>query len=277
MSYQSVVLADNPAAFFLLNEAAGNFADSGTNAFTGTAHGTITRHVATGFPGAPNGVTFGAGGYISVPSAAPLNITGAISFEVCIGLSAAPGAFVYVASKGFDGTNGGYGFFINTTRVYTINQTGVGGVWTPAFAITADGTVRHYVFTVNPPNAVLYVNGTSVASTAGPLAGTPTSNTSEYEIGAGNDGGVGSHNFNGGTLAALSLYPVSLSAAQVTAHYNALVSSGGSSPKNPPGQVISALVHARNADRKADDGSTGQPRPSDDRHHDRSGYRRRRR
>lgn len=222
MSYSSEVLSDTPNAFFKLDEASGNFTDSSTNAFTGTPHGSITYQVATGFSSAANSVTFGSGGYISVPDNNALDASAAFTFECVINLPSTPGAFQYIASKGFDGSSGGYGFYIDTDRTFHINNTGVGGVWSSGYALPADSTFRHLACTLTGSSLTLYINGTSVAT--GSPGSTPVANNSEWEIGAGNDGGVGGHKLTNSSLAVVAWYPTALSPARVTAHYNALSS-----------------------------------------------------
>jgi len=220
-SYQTAVLADNPVAYWPLNDASGAFVDlvSGLQA---AANGTITRQVSTGLTKLGTGASFGGttADYAEVASgsAGSLNITGDVTYEAWIKPSGGAGANRLIASKGNTATNGGYGMWINTSNKLLFSQVQAGVSLVVGGTTLSVGTLYYVVVTRSGNNYVAYVNATSdgTNTSAQAINGVAT----PFDIAIWNNNNSRTLPFPG-LIADVAIYNAALSPTRITAHYNA--------------------------------------------------------
>lgn len=217
MSYESVVLADSPTFLWLLNETTGSAAADATgNGHGGNYGGTYTQ-------GAPGplfqalAVTLdGSSGAVSSGSIAN---SGTFSAECWFKTSTAAGGGIVQYGRA-----PAVAWMLN-------NGTVSAGIYDGSSIHAADssaafnGGAWHYlVFTYAGTTFKLYLDGILAASGTSPSLGGGAS-TAWYAGDGDNTAsvwpGISSSNFLAGTLAAMAVYPVALTQAQVTAHYAA--------------------------------------------------------
>lgn len=230
-AYSDAVLADTPAGYWRLDDSSSVTAVDGSG---GGNPGTYQRtgHVAVRQAGAAAGtyasVNFSGGGatsgYISVPDAVALRLSGDHSLEAWFITSASSTAQMILSKYTNSGAFAGYGLRVNTT-----GKVGywLGDVWQEP-ATNYRGAWHHVVATLSGTTGTIYIDGSSV-STATRAASMTTS--SQFLI--SNDPGLG-QGFDG-NLDEVAIYGYALSAAQVTAHFNAASVS-------PPPQARTYLV-----------------------------------
>lgn len=261
-SYTQTVLSDSPNACWPLSETSGTFGDITGNGVVMTAHGSITRSVSTGFAGVGNGVSFGgtASDFIDTPANPLTRPTTALTYE-CWFKAASYGTNQCMMGLTAVGGTDGIGF-----GVVTAGQTLFGFLTnagtTAVSATTALGTAtwHHCVLagagTAGSPWKV-YLDGSEV--TSGPNTTGISGPAGTFNLGIDNGSLLPIR--AGGALAFCAIYPTALSAARVSAHYAARNSAGGGGSTQttvPPGQLVSALAHERNAARKQDQ-TPGKP------------------
>jgi hypothetical protein len=258
MSYQSVVLADSPLAYWRMSEAAGaTFADLSGNNFTGTLQSAgWTRGVASATSALGNAITLPGtlGVFGSVPSNTTVQPLTNCTYECWLNPSRVNVA-QFAMGQDFNST----GTHVNGMAI----RLAIGGqfqgsiTWDGTVVVNSGATVAsvgtwYYVVltrTGNPGTWALYVNATLAQGGAVAPFGI-TQNDSVFGVGqlAPSTGSP-----FGGSLDEVAIYGTALSQAQVQAHYDARNSApgGGSPVTSPPGAFVSALAHDRNAERKA--------------------------
>jgi peptidoglycan/xylan/chitin deacetylase (PgdA/CDA1 family) len=221
--YAPGVVADAPAGYWRLNDTGTTAADSaGTNTgtFTGATRG--AAGLLTAEPANKAAGFSGTGQYVQIPSATALSPTARVSVEAWMKPTTLPatGAFRSIASKAES-----YSLQFNGPRLeFTLVQGATRRrLQAPAGAIVA-GATYHVVGTYDGTTQRLYVNGAQVASVA--LTGAIGANTNSLIVGSWN----GAQEFFAGTIDEVAVYPAALTAARVSAHYQA--GSGGA--PSPP-------------------------------------------
>ncbi|RIK81458.1 MAG: hypothetical protein DCC68_08570 [Planctomycetota bacterium] len=265
-NYSQTILAANPVGYWRLGEtstAAGAVIDSAGAVGapqSGPQNGTFTNFNAAnlGQPGprpsdliggqaligfesdnrAPDfqGEADGGNDVVLIPGAAPLNFaTGRrFSLEAWVkaplgGAQEGGGAILAKGTGGggeqfaIDLVNGAYRFFLwngGVPNTPTVIQSGV----------TPNGAWQHVVGTLDSAALVmrLYVNGQQVGAATPPA--TIVNNTHEVSIGARKNANSSNYDLNfDGVVDEVAIYDRALSAAEVTAHYQAAFASGGGS------------------------------------------------
>lgn len=221
-TYQQAVLADAPSGYWRLGDTSGTTADLGSGNHPGTVHGTVTR----GQPGLlfadpdPAMVFDGSTGYIQT-SGLPQAATTAWSLEAVIRPKAFSGSSLMTVlvngSTGADGYAIGVGGAGGTGGTHLVAELHGIGYVDSGYALPTPNAVYHVVLTYDNANLRFYVNGALQATVAHTAPNTPTA---QAVIGAD---GATDHFFNG-TIDEAAVYPSTLSAARVTAHYNAFAS-----------------------------------------------------
>ena len=123
---------------------------------------------------------------------------------------------------------------------------------TSTTTITNTTTFHHIVWTKNGATSHIYIDATDVT-------GTVTNHTFSHISGAVSICGttdVSAEKANC-TFDEVATYTTALSAARVAAHFAAAAASGGPARKSSPGQLVSALAHARVEERKSQRGEGG--------------------
>jgi YVTN family beta-propeller protein len=217
-TYAQAVTGDSPAGYWRLNELVGPTAADSVGTNPGTYVGAVP-----GAPGLLASVTntaasfSGATQYVRVLNSASVAPTARVSVETWIKPTAIPaaGSFASIATKAES-----YSLQFNGPRLeFTIMQSGTRRrLQAPVGAVVA-GSVYHVVGTYDGTTQRLYLNGTQVASAA--LTGAITANTNNFLIGAWS----ATSEFFKGTIDEVALYSTALTAAQVSSHYNAGITS----------------------------------------------------
>jgi hypothetical protein len=229
-TYASTILGDGPALYARLDDPSGSLAadSSGNN---NSAH--YVGGVSLNQPGAlrndPDGaVTLdGSTGYLSVANASSLNLTGAISVETWVRWTATPTGVQDIVYRGDSATVAGASFSL----AYIPGCTGcglgfysyIGNSYTCACQSSAlpGGQWFHLVGTRTAGGQLaFYVNG-SQAAAASDSGGALNTVPQGIAIGASGSGSASSLYPVNGTVDEAAVYPVALTAAQVTTHYHA--------------------------------------------------------
>ena len=261
--YPTTILADNPVAYYRLEEANGSptVADSSVNGFTGfvnyvTQADAITIYPQLGLAGIDtNSAMFatstGVGqGDIDVPFNTTINPTtdgtnGApFSTELWVQAIKQPSGYAVPLD---DSSDFNQPIPWNNSAGWNFYQTpGPGSTWTFSLrpnpglvfggpAVTL-GQWTHLVLSYNGTTAILYVNGVAAITTGVPqyLANPGTGPGSDMLVGEGPN--TGQNPFDGG-VDEIAVYSYALSAAQVANHYMVGTNSIRPSP-TPPSFIL---------------------------------------
>lgn len=213
-SYNQLILSDNPAAYYRLEETAEAIAaDSSGNGLNGTYAGTPLL----GQPGIDtNSISLGAdGSYVSVGYYAALNPLGPFSVEAWVRPTSAPSGGDYRCPVGnFGGWGNPSGWYIyqtpggSSTLTFIIQNT-------PVWISTSYSLFNwyHLVGTYDGTNGAFYVNGQSMGSAS--AAGYVPNAVNPFAIGQRADG----YGFFDGNIDEVAIYTNALTAAQIQAHY----------------------------------------------------------
>lgn len=233
MTYVTEVLADNPAAYWRLNETSGTTLNDTTgNGHDGVYSGGFTLSQAGALQGEPSSsVLFdGTTGYATAGVLGVNITTGNWTIEAWV----YPTAFG-VGQRGIVGTNGTQGYCLTVAN----------GAMIITCVNVADSTAA-----TTPPslNAWNYVAATFVDSSdllSFYLNGQPDGSTTFTTTPAadGRTGTVGSRNtadsFWQGRIDEVAVYQTALSAGRIEAHFNA-----GGNPPTPPPQTALRIVRS---------------------------------
>lgn len=232
MTYESVVAADTPIAWWILGEGSGStVADSSGSGFTGTITGSPTFG-QTGIPGSSaTAMLFGSGNYIDFGDILNLSGDNTCSVEAWLKLPTGWGgtgstvAFAPIITKGdvnwrVARNNTGAGLQANA-------QSGSSGNVNSNAVDCGDGAWHHVVYVVNSssPGRTLYIDNVSRDTSLS--TSNPTNSATAVRI-AGNTGAT-SRIFPG-VLAHVAVYDYTLNSTQVGNHYTAGATAAPTTP-----------------------------------------------
>lgn len=222
-TYVDIVLGDAPLLFWPMSEAStptpaydiagqGKSATAGGSGTTIGAAGGISGDTSTAW-------SFNGSGYATFPAATTTALptgNGAWTIEAWVKFAANPGALAVVASFGAQATgHGGPQIYINTSgQPAASNDVGPDAVGT---ALSLN-TWHHVAATWDGTNMRVWQDGTNSASTTPGAAAIP--NPPTYGTIAGSAAAAPAMLFTG-SVQMVAIYGTALSAAQITAHYNA--------------------------------------------------------
>ena len=215
--YNTTILADNPTAYWRLDEASGSSAADSKGSNTGTYSAGVTKNQAGATADGDAAIDLnGTSGYISVPDASPLRLAdGPFSLEAWVNRPTLGQTFPGDQEQVFDKTDGGYQINIASNVIY-FDQAGIGSI---AHATVAMGTGWHHIVaTKNGASVHIYLDGVDVTSAV--TNRTLTDGSAPLILGARR--GTSSA-FLDGFLDEVAIYKSALSPAQVAAHYAARV------------------------------------------------------
>lgn len=222
MSYRSTVLATaGLVSDWELDETSGTTAADAAGTNPGTYQGSPTL----GVPGISGTATTlnGTTQYVTVPDAASLHLSGALSLEAWVKTTSTAAGAIIVAK--FAPTSfAGWGLRLAAGKASLWVGDGTNG-WFTGNTSVADGKWHHVVGTLSGTTVSLYVDG--VLDTSGTRTASLT-NTTSLQIGT-DPTGPGGASF-AGTLDAVAVYAAALSATTVAQHYAAglvLLTVGG--------------------------------------------------
>ncbi len=239
---QAIAAAPNLVSWWKLDETSGTTAADSKGSNPGTYTGGYTLN-QTGMGNAGVGVLLnGSTGYITVPTSASLEITGAFSIEALVKMTNASRSNQYTQIAGKD-----HSAFSSPYQNYALQAEFGGGQWLGAAigqagptqttvhanAVPVAGTWYQVVLTWDPApahnNLNIYVNGAldNYLGNGVDKQGTLSNAAQPWVMGAGNFGGT-INSFLPGTLSNVSVANAAWSAAEVLVHYNALSGSADS-------------------------------------------------
>ncbi len=214
MSYVSEVLADNPKAFFRMQEASGLIQDS-----SGLAHHATSQTGTPLYNGTPVPVTsdpsarhiaFDGNDYFSIPDHTDLDFGDTVSVEAWIYLAALGSVRVWTGR----GSAGALSMGTNTDNTVFAAKANVGIIVSSTTTIPED-TWKHVVYTKSGATSKIYIDAID-------RTGTITNQTladvgTALVVGADYDGTFGWN----GALTEVAFYSTALSQARVQAHFDA--------------------------------------------------------
>jgi len=219
--YPSTVLADTPVGYWKLDDMDSTCRDSSGNGLDGTYTATGITEGQPGIGSTSCQFDGASTTYANVPHNALLNIGDVFTLEAWVKLPASPNANTKtIVSKG----DANYQLKVAGSgdgRLFLTKQWVSEEVAT-AHAVPVDGNWHHVVCTKNGAAIHLYVDG---VDDTGPIASSAAmvDNTTPLQI------GTNTHDHSNswqGWLDEVAVYGHVLTAAQVTAHYNAGVAAG---------------------------------------------------
>lgn len=221
-SYDTVILADSPVAYWKFAETSGtSAADSSGNGNTGTYHGTIIFLGSSGPANLSGGVVLdGTTSYISVSPSTSLNLGSTWTLEGWH----LPYTFTDRAcliSESYTGGSNPVSYILGFDVNHTLTPPYLtGGYYTGSTyyltnnVIACINTLYHVVLTYDGTNLLLYVNGVLMSSTS-PGATHVASNDGVY-LGTSDTGAT---YFLSGILSCCAIYNTALTAAKIKSHY----------------------------------------------------------
>jgi Concanavalin A-like lectin/glucanases superfamily len=244
--YVAAVMADAPIVYYRMNETSGTTAvDSSGNNRNGTYGSSVVLgggalvngDAAPTFPGG----TASSAKVMTSSNASALAPTGAMSVEFWIKVPATVSGTHLLWTQPFASGSAGYPAYIalnGGSSPYFTMQVNANGTVLAAYPAPVLNANNHVVLTWSGSSLTAYVNG--VASTgdsgSGPLSNYASPYTG-FTVGGPND----PHTGFAGQMGEFALYGTALSAARVTAHYNAALAAA---PTPPPSSGYSSTVLA---------------------------------
>ncbi len=212
-TYREVVMADDPLAYYRLDEKTAGIAKDETGRFEGVHEGELTLGVPPLVADGEAATSFGGAGRIEVASG--LDFPGTSPFTVEMWLSqrvaTADHRFPFFKEEGAGNTRHGYGIAVIDGQVLG-ERWGRGSV-TSVSAEVAVGRTAHVVLTYDGQTLALWIDGAFVRSKPDTRSDTPV--TAPALI-----GGAAGDGFDG-TIDELAIYDEALSPERIKAHYAA--------------------------------------------------------
>jgi glucose/arabinose dehydrogenase len=218
-SYRTTVLADGPVAYWRLGDTGdGIIATDDAGVLSGWYGGTLTRGVAGAIAGDANSAVAldGTSGYVGVPDYSQLDLAnGPLSIEFWVKRRTTGGPQAVI-----DRGPGSFQVFFGSDNRLTVARNGGAVLARDAAALTDIDAFHHFVITKSGTSTRIYRDGADV--TAPGTDATLTNTTTNLWLGRWNDGTA----YAGIVLDEVALYGSALSAARVTAHYQAAATGG---------------------------------------------------
>jgi hypothetical protein len=232
MSYQTVILADNPAAFWPLNETSGTVAhDLSGNGWNGTYEGGVTL-ADNPFPAGGSGATFnGTDGYVYGGSGVPTGAVANVTMEVWLNFNGNTNQQGGCAFNNGTSSLGGYAIGNGSGTMTSPGNYIIGlyqlKTWNPSTVTIPLFGWRHLVNVINADSSsTFFLNGLQVAHNSNNGINAPTLS---WSIAADSSGDQSDLHFEG-SLANVAIYNKALTAAQIFRHYNAGIATPSGSP-----------------------------------------------
>jgi hypothetical protein len=224
MAYIDEVLADSPGGYWRMEEPSGTSADDASaNTNTGTYINTPTLAEASLLTSDANTsvrFTRASSEYVTVVDHATLDLADIWTVEAWIKLAALGQATSkQIVSK----QNGAYGVRVDTADRIQMMRSQTANLKHSDAALGTTGP-HHIVCTKTGGTTAIYVNGSAVAATQDGLS-TCANNALKLFVGVDGASDVPQGEYFDGWMDEVAVYPTALSAARVTAHYDAGVAA----------------------------------------------------
>lgn len=214
--YAEQVLADNPIAYWRLGDFNGLARDWTNRGHEGTYQGTAFASTPA-IGGGKNGSAFlnGTTGYIAIPAAPDLDLTGACTVEAWCKTLQVTGQRTLVGGWDDASPNAGWGLAVGNggNGRAAMKIPGAGAFLNATTPLVFDGAWHHLVGTLDGVTARLYVDGAEVANVA---AGAHASYTGVRAL--GRIANAAAEFFNG-SVDEVAIYNTALAPSRVAAHY----------------------------------------------------------
>jgi RHS repeat-associated protein len=238
--YESAVLADSPSAYYRLGESSGSTAaDDSGNGNNATYDATVTYGVTGALSGDSDTAIHGDGSHTPVTGSDSWTPTGASSWTVEGWIKSSSTSAKMLASWG-DGSVNGHAIYF-----YMLDATHLQVSWsagTNTFTTTAslsDGNWHYLTFTFDGTIIDSYVDGN--ATLWDTYAGTAPSTMNLTHTGS--SWGIGGSGLQStAPLDEVAVYPSTLSAGRINAHWAAGIGASSSSPSDTPGAYKTAVL-----------------------------------
>jgi hypothetical protein len=243
-AYSAAVLADSPIVYYRTNETSGTTAaDSSGHGYGGTYGSSVvlgnanlvTGDVAPTFPGG----TSSAAKRLKSSTNAALAPTGAMSIEFWVNVPATVSTTQILFTQSFANGNSYQPVYIsldNGSPAYFTLQINTSSGVVATYPTAVLGAKNHVVLTWTGTTLKAYVNGVASGTATG--SGSLVNYASPY-AGFTLGGPVDAHTGFAGSVGEFALYGTALSAARVTAHYNAAINPD---PTPPPSSYSGTVL-----------------------------------
>ena len=219
MSYSDLVLAQSPLFYYTLDEASGNFSDSGSVGVTAIANGTGLLYDQADQFGGSAAIGLAATNYVEVPTATACNSLGAITIEALVKWTTAQSSTVITGR--WSGLGATTHWNLYTSAIYggraTFNcylnsaQKVVNDQRTPHID---DGKWHHLVGVYDGSYVRLYVDGVDVGNA---VSATGNLQASSLPIRLGRLSDFNAWNFEG-NISHVAIYGTALSPSVIINH-----------------------------------------------------------
>jgi outer membrane protein assembly factor BamB len=236
-AYHDAVLASGPIAYYRLDDTGSSALDIGPNHLNGAVGASVVKSVAGLVPTAPDtamsfpGLKTAAGSVIVPPN--PLfQVQSQLSVECFLKFTTVPALWTVPVSYGNDNNYSPYALYFYTNGTLNAQFFLTSGVLIVTDPTPLQPNTAYYIVaTYDGTTGRLYVNGTQVGTAT--KTGALTNYDNKYGLGIGDDSSFSDPGF-AGTLDEVAIYGKTLSAADVTAHYNAAQTGTGPTPTPSP-------------------------------------------
>jgi len=240
--YTAAILSDSPVAYWRLGDLTGtSAADASGNGHAGTYSGGVALGRAGAVAGTNDAAVLfdGTSGQVTCGHPTAFDLTSNFSLEcwfqaVALPPSSGNGRW-FLGKDVAGGRSYDFGLLNNAGTIDQCVQ--INGTSYYGATVTLDGLWHHTVATYASSTLRFYLDGI-----AGPTASAstpPAVTTTDLLIGA--RGYSGFQEFFNGTLDEVALYSAALSAARITAHYNAGLAQGLAAPAIGPMLIRRAM------------------------------------
>jgi outer membrane protein assembly factor BamB len=235
--YGSVVLGDNPTAYYRLDDTGLTATDSSGNGYNGVIGASVLQGVAGLTADGDTAMTFPGltttAGVVSFPEVAAMEPKSNVSLEAWLKFAAVPKTYTTLLAYGSDRGYAPYSlFFRQNGAIVAQFYTTAGVLEVPAPTALVVNKTYHVVSTFDGTTGKIYVNGVLAAS--GTKAGTLTSYLPGFGFSIGDDAALADPEF-AGTIDEVAVYAgQTLTATQVANHYTAGTTGTGASPSPSP-------------------------------------------
>lgn len=228
-NYLTTILADNPIAYYRMNESSGQPQDSSGNG----NHTTVTNGTPDYSQAGPisldttdAGINFSdaSNEFFTAPDATPLDYGDTFTIECWLKRTDSSTREQGVVTKGGDGTGHSGGMYL-INNFLSGAQTGIGYFVQANVTIPFDGRYYHCVVTKSGATRFVYLNGVDVTNTGAFPDRTCTNTSQPLAMGTEYSAGIPQPVYLTSVVSEVAVYSTALSPSRVLEHYRMGVTS----------------------------------------------------